>query len=537
MLSIAIVDDEQLIINHLIKIILSSPFEVKIVGTATNTDDALQMLQKTKPNLVLVDICIRDSNGLDLCKTMKVTMPYTKIIIISGYSNFEYAQKAINCNVISYLLKPINEGELIKHLEHVNLQIQEELQSLEDSFRLKEQIQDCLPLMIDWFFQVIQASGDDVKKVRESFDLFDADILNEGYQIIFVDFKNNADNFENSLYKIASISKTLALFSNQHSKCIYFYNAHSITLLLSYDDIVHEKINRASYQTAEKIQAYLSFNITEEFSIGLSTPFNSISQMKNACSDAKSASSYSFFIGFHQIICITDTEQQVTSELPQCFSNIQNEVLHNLKICNSEETHRSLCIFYHYLLQLKRNIHFTKNKYLELYFYLENAIEQEFGYLKYEENSYLDTLSNASDLSTLKEVLDSYVETTIQVIYNSRQTKSSQLVENAKALIIKKYTNSITLDSIAWDIGISACYLSTLFKKIEGIPLRDFIIQTRIEAAKDLLRTPEAKIYEVSTAVGYSDSRYFSQIFRKITGFTPSQYREFVKEENTSTTT
>ena len=104
-------------------------------------------------------------------------------------------------------------------------------------------------------------------------------------------------------------------------------------------------------------------------------------------------------------------------------------------------------------------------------------------------------------------------------------------MERAKEYIRQNYAHDISLESIADEIGLSACYLSTLYKNIEKSSIKEYIIDVRIEASKKYLRDIQLKIYEVAANVGYTDSRYFSQLFRKKTGYTPGQYREFIQQK------
>ena len=124
-----------------------------------------------------------------------------------------------------------------------------------------------------------------------------------------------------------------------------------------------------------------------------------------------------------------------------------------------------------------------------------------------------------------------YIHQTIDSIEQLRTNKSQKLIDKAKTYIENNYSRDISLESIASEIGLSACYLSTLFKNIEKTSIKEFIIDTRIEASKKLLKDVDMKIYEVAANVGYTDSRYFSQLFRKKTGYTPGQYRDLLSKE------
>ena len=235
MLNIVLVDDEQLIIHHLIKIISSFDIPHKIVGTANSCEQALTIIRETHPNLVITDIRMGTSNGLDLCDTLSVTMPHTKIIILSGFDDFAYAQKALRYNVYNYLLKPIHEKDLYDQLARVNALLEAEKEEETKDFMLKEQLRECLPLMQEWFFKIIRENMDHLDIIDSTFRLFNIDILNESYQSLYVSFAQDSDaaEIEKDFMNVSRLAQTITLFIGDYFKTIYFYDTNSITLILS----------------------------------------------------------------------------------------------------------------------------------------------------------------------------------------------------------------------------------------------------------------------------------------------------------------
>ncbi len=530
MMKVVLVDDEQLILNHLMKLLCTKNLPVEVVGTANDTRQALKVCKETHPDLVITDIRMGSSNGLDLCEKLKISMPYTKIIILSGHDDFNYAKRALSYNVVSYLLKPIDEQELSEKITEVYETILEESITIDKRFRLKEQIRDCLPMMKDWFFGMISLHHTAPAKLAESFDLFHIDILGSCYQVIYISLNNEAPEgtLETELGNIAAMAKTFALFIGSGTKSLYFYDVNAITIILSYPDGEAAQIHGTTIEIAEKMRQYLDFNYPKPFSIGISIPTDEITGIKPAAKDAVLASTYSFYIGYGEIICITDVELRDTNTLAPDFTKIQQEILKQLKMCNTEATRQNLRIFYLNLLQIRADISYTKNKYTELYFYLANAITQEFGAISQGRPDTSHQIRQSSNMEQIRSIVDNYAVETIETIARSRQDKSTALIEKAKHYIRSHYKENISLESIAEAVSLSPCYLSTLFSNLEQTSIKEYIIQVRIEASKILLKDLNLKIYEVAGNVGYMDSRYFSQLFRKKTGYTPGQYREFL---------
>lgn len=533
MLKIVLVDDEQLIIHHLIKIISTFDIPHEIVGTANSNRQALTIIRDTQPNLVITDIRMGASNGLDLCSTLKINMPNTKIIILSGFDDFAYAQKALQYNVFNYLLKPINEKELYEQLVQVNTCLLEEKEAQTQDFLLKKQIRECLPMMQEWFFKIIRENQQNLDIIDSTFRLFSIDILNSCYQAIYIDFslKNDVQELEQDFVNISRLAQTILLFINDSFKTIYFYDTTSVTLILSSQLDNPEEMHRQAYQLADKIRQYLDFSYQKQFSIGLSTTVQNIAHLRQSVKDAISASKYSFYIGFNEIICITDVELRNSNEMIPNFRYIQEDLLKYLKLCNREKSEQALHIFYLNVLQLHGSRALSTNKFLELYYYLTNALNQEFSFEEAISHKLTEQIRESANLEEIKKILTEYIFQSIDSIEQLRTNKSRKLINKAISYIQTNYSHDISLESIASEIGLSACYLSTLFKNIEKTSIKEYIIDTRIEASKKYLQDVDMKIYEVAANVGYTDSRYFSQLFRKKTGYTPGQYRDFLSKK------
>lgn len=530
MLKIVLVDDEQLIIHHLIQLISTFHIPHQIVGTANNNQQALRTIRETHPNLVITDIRMGASNGLDLCDTLSVTMPHTKVIILSGFDDFAYAQKALSYNVFSYLLKPIQEKELYEQLLRVNDTIEREQEEETKDFLLKKQIHECLPMMQEWFFKIIRENQNHVDVIDSTFRLFHIDILNSMYQAVYIDFSTKSESLaiEQEFISISKVAQTLTLFTGEPLKTIYFYDTTSITFILSSDCSSPEEMHKISYQFADRIRQYLDFNDQRHFSIGLSKTVQSLSFLRQAVKDAISASKYSFYIGFNELICITDVELRHSTDFAPNFKYIQEDLLKYLKLCDRVKTEQLLNIFYLNVLQLHGDRVLTTNKFLELYYYLTNALNQEFDFESPLSHEIGEQIKASMNLEAIKSILKDYLTASIDTIEQLRTNKSQKLIARAKSYIETNFAKDISLESIALEIGLSACYLSTLFKNIEKISIKDYITDIRIETSKQYLKDINMKIYEVAANVGYTDSRYFSQLFRKRTGYTPGQYREFI---------
>lgn len=335
-------------------------------------------------------------------------------------------------------------------------------------------------------------------------------------------------NWSGGVVSTSRLAQTIMLLSDSSLKNIYFYDFNSITIILSSDHSAVQ-MSKQVYQYADRIRQFLNFNEDRAFSIGLSCVTQDIARLQQSVKDAVFASKYSFYIGFHEIICITDVELRGTGEVIPDFKFIEEELLKSVKLCDRSHSFQTLHIFYLSVLQLHGERNLAVNKFLELYYFLANALHQEFGIDTSASHDTAKQISAGHNLENIQAVLKEYISRRIEEIELLRTHKSQKFIDLAKEYIGSHYAQDISLESIAYEIGLSACYLSTLFKNIEKVSIKEYITDIRIEASKNYLKDVSLKIYEVAANVGYMDSRYFSQLFRKKTGYTPGQYREFLQ--------
>ena len=235
---------------------------------------------------------------------------------------------------------------------------------------------------------------------------------------------------------------------------------------------------------------------------------------------------YKFYVGENQVIYIKDIEPlKQTRDFNMLY---QTEYISAIKVGNEGDLIKIVSEIFKQLSDNCESIDTIKRVCLELIVYTSKSV-YEVGQdpeIVFKNTDLWSVITRCSTVEDLKKLIININSVVISQIFNNRNSKNQNMIEKAKTLIREKCCDGITLESIAEDLLLSPCYLSFLFHKELNITFKDYLIQEKVNKAKELLTSPQYKIYEVANMVGYSDARYFSEIFKRKTGMTPAQFRE-----------
>ena len=277
-----------------------------------------------------------------------------------------------------------------------------------------------------------------------------------------------------------------------------------------------------AYAALEKIASMISINQDDAFYIGVGNVTDRLQAIEESYTLAKEATRYGFFFGSGSVISYNDISRENTAQddwLQQMILSIRagakDTALDQLKTYM-----KSLNKHGESINQIRHNcLHVTMTLFLEFApIYLNDSDSEKHMC------DEISTLFTCPDIGAIEEVLEKYVTDICQVFSGKLNNRNIQIVQEIEEIINKEYATA-TLETISSAVHMSPAYTSNLFSVTKGITIRDSIINKRIDRAKELLKQTNLKLYEIADKVGYSDAKYFSQVFRKVTGQTPNQYR------------
>ena len=502
MIKLLIAEDEHLE-RRAIKFYLKKNYEQKIevVAEVSNGKEAINKSLEKDVDLILMDIKMPKMNGLEAAKKLKEKNPELEIIILTAHSEFDYAQKAIKLGVNDYLVKPYVEDDFTEVIDSALEKIEKRREDELKEKKLVERIKNLTPILEkEILLDIIYDTESSQQKFLRHKKLLG--ITDEKYMFITIKYDDRS-KIEESLYKFAK-DKLSAIFNG-----VISYNGLINSIFLLIDDELESKINKDKINELKKLIKNRAEAESKEIKINkssISNNFNEISELYNESKDKIkdnkfSINNYPYQSEKKVFSKIIDREkEQALKEFEKIYNYLLKKQRNNLKKIKSF---------------LRRFLIFLNRRLMEYY-----NKEQEFLEMQRLENE----LSLIDNLEGLKEYFEKIIKDLIEDISNDANDQKVEIIEMVKEYIQDNYDEDISLEDVADYISFSKYYLSKLFKEVEGINYKDYLIKVRMEEAKKRLKKGK-KIKVVSSEVGYSDRNYFSRAFKKYTGIPPGKYQ------------
>lgn len=530
MYKILIVDDEDLIRTGLISRIDHHGFEFDVVMEASNGREALELIEKYRPNIVITDVRMPDVDGIELIKNAMEFYPEIKFIIISGYAEFEYAEQALNMGVSGYILKPIGDLELVQALNRVikdlNNQIimrninskKEVLEKYYESSTLEQKLNEII-------HNTKTENGNENE--LELYSLIEIN-SNTNYILALINIDGKA--YYQSGFKYNEIE--LAKFAmeniineiNSECKKIIINNYKDtnqiIVILMNCDPrILLFEADKFLAKVLISIEKHLLFSVT----VGTSKITNKLSH--ELYKQANEALQQRFVYGNGQVFIFDNMESTMNFVIPKNELALLEKYIERCDVGNIEIMLKSIFS--------DRNLKGLPGVYVRvIWIEIMNILIRIGTELRRELLDNFD--SNLFDVEVIYkfDTLDEIISYLYTLIINLLQLeKVVDLNSKNKIKIILKYIEQhyhedINVNDLAYSFAMSPNYFSTIFKKSTGKTVIHYITEIRVSNACKLLSDTKASVVDISSKVGYQDTQYFFRVFKKNTGRTPLEYRK-----------
>lgn len=523
-----ICEDESIVREGLRDMIPWEKYGFEFVGDAPDGEMALPMIRKLKPDVLITDITMPFMDGLSLSKTVTKELPNIKIIVISGYSDFEYARKAIEIGVEQYLLKPVTKTDMINALEGVRKKITEENEQ-KDYVKLYEQeFKKFERLTHRVFFEKLVEGSLSVQEIYEEADKLHLNLSADAYNIVIFSIRDH----DQSTYSDNASGVTESLlnqFMQYPDYIIFRCNLFSYAVLIKGDDEsvkrMEDKCVKMIRQHCEETPSQLDWHVA----VGAST--NRLSGLSSCYQDANRAFAYRHIFPNQHIFTSEQlkTEQFIANDTEinkidagkfdpmiiryfvQTGTGAEVETFADDYLKSVEASVNSILFRYYLLVSIRVNVELALK---------EANVDSELI------ASSLPTFDTNIQADEVKGYLTEALTIAIKMRDAEAQKRGNDIINNAVDYINEHYADEdISLDSVAEEINISANYLSAVFSNKVGLSFVEYITKKRMAKAKILLRNTSKKSGEIANEIGYKDPRYFSFVFKKNQGCTPSQYR------------
>ncbi len=515
MLKVLLAEDELIIRSGMVKSIDWNKAGFNLIGAVEDGEQALEFIQKEKPDVIITDIKMPFMDGIELARQVSAKYPEIFIIIISGYDEFQYAQNAIKLKAYDYILKPVDE----KYLIDVLLSIKEKL-----TFKNESESASKKSFFKDFFAGVAEEGK--IKEYGEKFGLQD----NRYYcaAIVHLDEREKTVN----LYGEETVKTGFKDFQKnlkEEIKDLFLVsrNAYEFIFFITGED--KEKVKSNVRDTVKLIRNQTLYIERHTVTIAVGTSEYGIEGLTLSYKNACEALENKYVIGNGQDIFFTDLK----FEYPDSASIIDWDIseLVSLIKCSDKE------LIEEKINELTRHLkEFGRESFLYTQLVVSNIYLQALNILKQtgvQVDDVLDDPGKAYNLLLGNKTVDSTMNDILKIalkisdyLVKIRQGNHSNIIQKSCNYLASNYkSKELSLNSVAKQFNMSSCYFSVVFKHETGQTFIDYLTKIRIEKAKELLLCTDMRTYEIADEVGYENSTYFSTLFKKNTGMTPKEFK------------
>ncbi|MFZ2539843.1 MAG: response regulator [Oscillospiraceae bacterium] len=516
MYKVLIVDDEPNIRAGLKVIIDWNELGYEICGEASNGVEALNKIESLLPNLCIVDINMPQMDGLELVKIISERKWDIKIIILSGYQEFNYAKKAIDYNVIAYLLKPIDEDELISIVTNVRQKF------IQQQIINKQQVK-YKAISRDKFFEKLIFDDQSDEYIDHMNFTFNTNLPWSEYQLALIEVIFQSEDkiqLQTQVYQAtqSEVERMQAGFVfNIGEYIVILINQLSFTRVNGMLNFLHQKLLK------EK-------NIQIVIAVGGNT--TQIIKLNDLFYKAQKALKYKFFANDDVILLPLENEIMDKKMSNNTHISIEPYMKSMYIAVETLNTHKINDIVRELSMRMQENFmpeNKIKSYMLRIYVGVAGEIikkEMDIGLNDLFNEKFYNEFYSCSSLNLLEDYITNKLsELSKQISSQNPNDMLSRLVR----YIDLNYQKDIKLEELAEIFGYNSAYLGKVFRNLTGDYFNTYVDKVRIAKAKELLSTTNLKVNDIAQKTGYSNYDYFSIKFKKIVGISPSVYRQTIK--------
>lgn len=533
MIKVLIADDELRICELIFRLIDWESLGMSVIAVAHDGRETIKIIKNEMPDIVITDIRMPGYNGVDVIRIGKEYNSDIQFIIISGYSQFDYTQNAIHYGVSDYLLKPVKAEELTKALLRIKSRIDKNNQmysQVKKAWTLEQQNRRLYREQL--IMEIAHGKGFDVLTK-------DMNTLNEQYKYEFIPgfftiviVKADGLNFEEKtessfLYEKIQQSLSFAFAPVMQEMQGTMLDNGTYIFLFNYENEyaeIESQIHRLLNQMLLQKDVFKKLHLT----IGLGKRVNCLVEVGKSYETAYLAIKDRILVGTDRIIegkekiVVQDYKDyflHTVRELENVVENLDDKRISDIiqewgtalskdKEINGYQIEQSAkALVNSYLLSMQKNNY---------------TLDEDDNLLK----DFMKSIENCISLGEIQELLSGTLEQSLSEYRHKRALSGSKPIRDAKEYIRNNLAGNLTIQEVSEYVGYSSAHFSVRFKQECGITFSDYVMESRIEKSKELLKNTRETIESIAAAVGYSDVKSFTKNFKKYTEVKPSQYRK-----------
>lgn len=534
--NVLLVDDEADVLQAMKKKIDWEALGFCLAGTAENGQEALEMAEQLHIDVVMTDIKMPYMDGLTLCKNLKQSYRNMKVIIYSGFDDFEFAREAVHLEAEEYLLKPISAGDMEAAFSKVRKKLDQEYDEYRNLNRLSEYYRKSLPAMREQLVMGIlegRIAGERARAMMETYEI----CLDSPFYVVaalYMDVNPREEQPQPAQLFTLSLKDMVQDYLKNRTRFFSTAFLDQVIVIFMLDE--REEIDQVLYHLDQICK--MGFHVLKSsVTAAVGQICANTDALHTSYEEAVNAMEYRSILGSGQVLYINDIEPCSEENILVTEHEFQN-LVHAVKLGNRDETNAAIA----QIMDSIRKEPISPGQYQLLFMELLSELMKIGRAYKLHPNQIFgehagswQELYRMVTVDELEGWLQEVCTNLRHVLRHERRDSAARLTEQAKAYIEEHYKESdLSADSLCRCLNVSAAYFSTIFKREVGISFVAYLTKIRLEHALELLRTTEDKTYIIASRVGYMEPNYFSYVFKKQYGISPSKYRAemSVKEKN-----
>ncbi|MFD1465396.1 response regulator [Lapidilactobacillus mulanensis] len=524
--TLLLVDDEEEVLDAIIKKLDWEALGFTIIGRASSGMKALDIMADCQPDVIMTDIKMPYMNGLELIQHVRADYPTTKVLIFTGFDEFEYAKEALHLSVGEYILKPAGAKELTEVFTRLKEKLDREINESRNVEILQQHYQESLPLMQTNFYSTLLEGK--IKEVDLPRYLANYQIPLTGplycCLVLHTSLTQAPAEMDISLL-VASVQQQAKNYFDQEWEAVYFTYLTDTVMLVQLQN--ENEVSRLT-DDCDHLCKYIFRMIGAIVTIGIGQVAAHLLELDQSYAGARMAVSYRGIYGASRVINIKEVAPQKMEGFNLTDDIELSDLLKKIHVGSADE------------------ISAEANKYLDHVYTTEKSLPQHIivvseligSLYRFAANNSISIAPFTKDLKDLyqwlpdlePEALRRWLVEISNLLHEklrsagSRSTQS--LVSKAQEYVHQNYANeSLSLDDVCQSLGVSNSYFSSMFKRETGKSFIGYLTDYRLDRASRLLLETEEKSYVIGRKIGYIDPNYFSYVFKRRFGLSPLKYR------------
>jgi two-component system response regulator YesN len=487
-------------------------------GEAPDGEIALPLLQTARPDLLITDIRMPFMDGLQLCKIVRERMPWVKIIILSGHDEFEYAQKAIGLGVTEYLLKPVTVQTLHSVLQKIAAQLDQERKEQEHLRKLQDDVEENRAALRERLLLKLVVGAVSSTDAIEKAQLLGLDIIARYYLVVIIkiELADRSEQFDYAEYQqvqqilmgLVEHNPDVFILKKGWDELVLIMKGNTPEYLEEEKDLLLERVKREVQQPRYQLV------------IGVGALKKRIAEIRQSFVEALAST---------QTVADAKVSLNYTTDKAELLKLDKSAVDNYLRCGVKEEFDEFFDTYIQPLRETALASYLIKNyMFVDIVLataQLVNELGGDVDQIIPELDSIEMTLTNIKTTEQLREQARKILIGAL-AFRDSRTSNHAGMVQQAKQYIDRHYMDpALSLNQVAAQVNLSPSYFSVVFGQATGQTFKEYLTEIRIKKAKELLRMTTQGSADISYQVGFSDPHYFSYVFRRNTGLSPTQFR------------